>query len=144
MSGRIAFEAWLGFRAAVLIAILVLCSCGQVQPARAEGPPAGRLAGDPAAAARSDWYRSLRQPSGVSCCDESDCAPTRYRWAGDHWEAWLGPKWQDGPNPGGERWVAIPKEVVIAGKHEEEGRAVLCAHPVSQVIFCFVPPVMGN
>lgn len=110
--------------AKVLVAAIVaflLVSVAVVQRARAESV--------------ADWYKSLRQPiSGISCCDESDCRPTRARMSDGGW-------WQ-AQTPSGQ-WVDVPAARVIMDKGHPSGAAVLCSAPSGHV-YCFVPPGAGG
>jgi hypothetical protein len=74
-----------------------------------------------------DWYQNLKQPgTGFSCCNGSDCRPTR-AYLGDDglWHALLD-----------ERWVPVPPRVVLK-QLAPDGRSHICASR-SGLIYCFL------
>jgi hypothetical protein len=73
------------------------------------------------------WFEDLRQPgSGISCCSISDCRPTDYRVAGDHYEAFI-----EG------HWLVVPADRVLHRTDNPTGHAVVCWTP-QLGIMCFV------
>lgn len=76
-----------------------------------------------------DPYTDWRKPDnpGVSCCNDTDCRPTRAYMGDDGlWRAWDGAK-----------WLTVPKEVVLPTDYGQDGRSHLCeAHGY---IYCFTP-----
>lgn len=72
-------------------------------------------------------YKGWRQPSnGLSCCNDSDCRPTRARGDLDgNWEAW-----------DGYRWIPIPPASILK-MQSPDGRSHLCE--AGGRVFCFVP-----
>lgn len=76
-----------------------------------------------------DPYSGWRQPdkSNTSCCDDTDCRPTR-AYLGDDglWRAW------DGIN-----WLTIPKSKLLPPDFAKDGRNHLCEK--LGVIHCFTP-----
>lgn len=105
-------------RALIIVALLLAADIGIPISARAHDGE------DPISA----WYRDLKQPSGASCCNMTDCSPVDYRISPDGYEARV-----DG------QWLSIPSVTVIRGKSNPVGRAVLCRSPATGAIFCFVP-----
>jgi hypothetical protein len=85
----------------------------------------------------TEWFQSLRQPgTGTSCCDLSDCRPVGARVSADGYEVLLTP----GAFPvAEERWVSVPPHVILQGKDNPIGRAVVCWTP-SKGVLCFVRP----
>lgn len=75
----------------------------------------------------AQWYSSLRTPTGISCCDESDCAPTDARLRDGHWEV----------RPADSPWLTVPDEAVLK-RENADGRPVVCIF--GGKILCFVPP----
>lgn len=63
----------------------------------------------------------------VSCCDNTDCRPTRaYVGEDGLWRAWTGAK-----------WLTVPREVMLPTDLAKDGRAHLCEK--GDWIFCFSP-----
>lgn len=107
--------------------------------------------GDPK---RKAWFKSLALPSGLSCCDESDCRRTEAEFRDGQWHAIV-------ESVHGRAWMPIPPERVLKEPRSIDGEAYVCATPgskggtVSQGvklltlppsqphIFCFVPPILG-
>jgi hypothetical protein len=74
-----------------------------------------------------DWYKTLVSPqSGVSCCNDKDCRPTR-AFIGDDgaWRALLN-----------GQWISVPREKVLNTK-APDGNSHICANEFG-MIFCFV------
>ena len=91
---------------------------------------------------RSDWFKSLTQPSSnESCCDISDCHKTSAKWESGGW-------WAEVRG----RWRAVPQGVVLVRPYSIDGDAYVCSgdpandegHHIDPVIFCFVPPDAGS
>ncbi len=73
------------------------------------------------------WFKSLRQPgTGASCCDLSDCHPTEFEIAGDHYRAVVNGVMVD-----------IPNDKVLHNVGNPLGQAVICS--IGNTIYCFVP-----
>jgi len=89
---------------------------------------------------RGDWFKSLLQPDGESCCDVSDCTQTVAEWREDRWWAEVNGKWR-----------AVPRDRILSTPHSLDGRAYVCSadranddsHGIDPMIYCFVPPNMG-
>jgi hypothetical protein len=82
-----------------------------------------------------DLYKSWRMPgTNVSCCNESDCRPTRATQDMDgNWRALV-----DG------RWIDVPASRVL-DLPSPDGRSHICAAEGAEVPYCFVPgPTMGE
>ncbi|MDP2372553.1 hypothetical protein [Reyranella sp.] len=76
-----------------------------------------------------DKYKLWHPPTnpGTSCCDNSDCRPTRAFVDGDgHWRAW-----------NGALWLQVPQDRVLPPNHAGDGRSHLCEK--EQFIYCFTP-----
>jgi hypothetical protein len=76
-----------------------------------------------------DWYKSLTQPNGVSCCDISDCRRIEYRINKDGYEVRVE-----------DRWWPVPQDRVL-NVSNPTGNAVLCYRTTVDdlIIYCFVP-----
>lgn len=77
----------------------------------------------------SDWFRSLRDASGQSCCDLSDCRRTRARAGSDGYQA---------QTPDGT-WTDVPADKVLR-RDNPTGEPVMCWLP-SRGVICFVPGI---
>lgn len=74
-----------------------------------------------------DEYKDWKQPgTGVSCCNDQDCRPTRAYLTEDGWRAW-----------DGTRWLPVPWSAVLDVR-AKDGRSHLCSTPGGHV-FCLVP-----
>ena len=76
-----------------------------------------------------DKYKLWHPPTnpGTSCCDNSDCRPTRAFVDGDgHWRAW-----------NGALWLLVPQDRVLPPDYAGDGRSHLCEK--EQFIYCFTP-----
>lgn len=76
-----------------------------------------------------DWFRSLKDASGISCCDVSDCLPTSARVSGEGYQA---------KTPAGD-WVTVPADKVIR-RDNPLGVPVMCWLP-HRGVMCFVPGI---
>ena len=74
-----------------------------------------------------DEYKGWKKPDNpnVSCCDNTDCRPTR-AYVGDDglWRAW-----------NGHKWLTVPREVMLPKDLAKDGRSHICEK--SEYIFCF-------
>lgn len=109
-------EAIMKMAASVAVAAAALLACAQLGHSQ---PPADA---DPALA---PWFKSLKTPSGGSCCDLADCRTYSYRTTGDHYEIDY-----DG------KWLAVPPEAVLQRYDNPTGRAVACVFYGE--VLCFV------
>jgi hypothetical protein len=76
-----------------------------------------------------DKYKLWRPPQNpnTSCCDNSDCRPTRAFVDDDgHWRAW-----------NGVTWLVVPQDRVLPPNYAGDGRSHLCEK--EQFIYCFAP-----
>lgn len=76
-----------------------------------------------------DIYKLWTPPlnPNTSCCDNSDCRPTRAFVDDDgHWRAW-----------NGVLWLQVPQDRVLPPNHAGDGRSHLCEK--EQFIYCFAP-----
>lgn len=65
---------------------------------------------------------------GVSCCNGTDCRPTRaYMGEDGLWRAWSGYK-----------WITVPADRVLPTDLAKDGRSHLCAS-LDDYVFCFSP-----
>lgn len=92
---------------------------------------------------RGAWFKSLKDASGRSCCDISDCQRTEAKWEGDGWTAVVNGAWR-----------SIPASKVLRKPHSIDGDAYVCNGPdlnfdedgggkMPGIIHCFVPPDIG-
>lgn len=101
------------FVAAMLAASLLSC-----------GPPA--YSQHPGHAEHHEWYRTLKDDAGFSCCNERDCRPTRaYLHDDGRWRAELGGV-----------WVIVPDETVLRTR-APDGNSHICANRAGKIL-CFV------
>jgi hypothetical protein len=91
------------------------------------------------------WFKSVRAPSGVPCCDIADGHRTSYDIRGDGY--WI--PIPDAP-PGQENWMPVPPEAVVHDAGNPVGEAVVwwvhtggdptAPDPTRRIhIRCFVP-----
>lgn len=83
---------------------------------------------------RGLWIEQLRQPSGVSCCSESDCRVARAKFEPDGF-------WWVEVGGGDDNWIRVPKEKVIEAD-SFDGAAYICRN--GRTIYCFVKPGSGG
>ena len=76
-----------------------------------------------------DTYSTWQRPDvGGSCCNDSDCRPTRaYLGEDGRWRAW-----------DGLGWIIIPPGKVLPTDLAKDGRSHICASPEGAV-YCFSP-----
>lgn len=82
------------------------------------------------------WFKSVRSPNGVPCCDISDGHRTQ-------WEIRNGGYWIPGPLKEQE-WIPVPPEAVVHNAGNPTGDAVVWWVPYATLpggvyIRCFVP-----
>jgi hypothetical protein len=71
------------------------------------------------------WHPPLNP--GTSCCNNSDCRPTRAFVDDDgHWRAW-----------NGAAWLQVPQDRVLPPNYAGDGRSHLCEKEA--FIYCFTP-----
>lgn len=97
-------------------------------------PPPGANPDSPLA----DWFRSLRDRKGLSCCDQADCRPVRYRAGDQGMEAYIDRR-SFGPRAP-EAWVRVPREAIIP-RENPTARPIACYY--AGRIACFVRPTEG-
>lgn len=76
-----------------------------------------------------DIYKHWSPPGNAqtSCCNDSDCRPTRAYLDGDgRWRAW-----------NGTLWLIVPWERVLPTDHAKDGRSHLCEK--GEFVYCFTP-----
>jgi hypothetical protein len=76
-----------------------------------------------------DIYKHWSPPRnpGTSCCNDSDCRPTRaFVDEEGHWRAW-----------NGTLWLQVPPDRVLPSDYAGDGRSHLCEK--EQFIYCFTP-----
>ncbi len=128
-------------RMAGVIAFALLLSLASPASAQSPSDPSGRpvdYSGRPADysgrhgdghAEMHDIYKRWTPPQNpnTSCCDNSDCRPTR-AFVDDegHWRAW-----------NGVLWLQVPQDRVLPPNHAGDGRSHLCEK--EQFIYCFAP-----
>ena len=76
------------------------------------------------------WFKSMRSPNGVPCCDEADGHRTAY-------DVRKGAYWV----PIDGEWVEVPEKAVIRDGGNPTGEAVVwyVYHGGKLIISCFVP-----
>ena len=78
-----------------------------------------------------DIYKHWKDRAGYSCCDSSDCRPTRAFVDDDgRWRAW-----------NGDAWVTVPSDAVLPIPSPDM-RSHLCMVPGAVEPRCFVPGPM--
>ena len=87
--------------------------------------------------ATKQWFRGVRSPSGVPCCDIADGHRTEFKTIGA--EYWV---------PIEETWMQVPPESIVKGSKNPTGQAVVwwikgTNYPNGIFIRCFVLPEMG-
>ena len=91
---------------------------------------AGVLLGVMISTARAhDGYEDWKMPDApaVSCCNNSDCRPTRaYLDEDGVWRAW-----------NGHEWLRVPPNKLLPTDYKHDGRSHLCEH--NGAIYCFSP-----
>ncbi len=88
--------------------------------------------------AMRSWFRNLKSPHGVPCCDMADGHPTLEDWRGQN-EYWV-------PNPlaaetNADGWIQVPPEAVVYDAKNPTGEAVVWYVIQNRHVFirCFVP-----
>lgn len=82
------------------------------------------------------WFRNLRSPHGVPCCNMADGHKTLEDWRGSTY--WI-------PNPAANdalEWIQVPPEAVVYNSGNPTGEAVVwytMQTPGEVFIRCFVP-----
>lgn len=79
------------------------------------------------------WFKSVRSPNGVPCCDVSDGHLTEWRKTEEHYEV-----------PINQRWEKVPPEAVVRNSGNPIGKAIVWYvinndAPGGLHIRCFVP-----
>lgn len=107
---------------AFFFALSVFVVCQIPQTAAQSGRP-----GD-GHAEMHDRYKGWSPPGnpGVSCCNDSDCRPTRAYLTESGWRAW-----------NGQTWLLVPGERVLPTDYAGDGRSHLCEK--GEYIYCFTP-----
>ena len=86
------------------------------------------------------WFKSVRAPSGLACCDVADGHPVDAQYRDDrHWWAFFEGEWRQ-----------VPNEAVVKNAHNPMGRAVVWYASEGLVngkrafyIRCFAPVIEG-
>ncbi len=76
------------------------------------------------------WFKSVRAPNGVPCCDMADGHRTEYDFHnGTYWVPIEG------------QWVAVPERAIVRDRGNPIGQAVVwyVHHGGNIIIHCFVP-----
>lgn len=82
------------------------------------------------------WFKSVKSPRGVPCCDIADGHRTQYEIRGAGF--WI-------PNPLNEQeWIEVPPEAVVYNAGNPVGEAVVwwvpyATNPGGVYVRCFVP-----
>lgn len=116
---------WLAWPAAAIVALGYLWAMlWWPQFAHAAGDWDGA---DPAMRA---WFRSVKSPHGVPCCDIADGHRVEWDTKGDHYRVRIGPDWFD-----------VPPEAVVYNAGNPTGDAVAWYSLYGGKVFirCFVP-----
>lgn len=115
------------------LAALLLSAC-ILNPVHSRGRFAGEF--DNVPPATRDWFRSVKSPNGVSCCDIADGHHTTWRAAGNGIEVPIGADPDGSPH-----WVPVPLEAIIynAGNPNEDSIVWYVEQaPGSFYVRCFV------
>lgn len=125
---------WL-IMAVVIAAIGLVVAAWPAWPAWAQvdvppGPPAAAPDG-PYDGSQSDWYKSLRSPGGIPCCDIADCRRVDAEQRDGQW-------WANSPRWG---WQPVPDKAILPG-FSIFAEAVLCETQwgPNMHFYCFVRP----
>jgi hypothetical protein len=114
--------------AGLLVLVLVLPGTGTADAwAQQQHEPSG-LHGD-GHAQMHHVYKHWHPPqnANTSCCDDSDCRPTRAYVDDDgQWRAW-----------NGARWLLVPSDRVLPMDFARDGRSHICEK--LDFIYCFAP-----
>lgn len=83
------------------------------------------------------WFKSVRAPNGVPCCDISDGHRTQ-------WDIRTGGYWVPNPRDEAGEWLQVPPEAVVHNAGNPTGDAVVwwipyAGMPGGVYIRCFVP-----
>lgn len=79
-----------------------------------------------------EWFKSVRSPAGIPCCDIAD----------GHRTTWRGDKDGGYEVPIADRWIPIPPETVIHDAGNPTGDAIVwySVYPTGEIhVRCFVP-----
>lgn len=111
-----------------LILLLLLLLLAVITEAFAN-PPAGV---DPTSSA-AQWFHSLKDEDGRSCCGMGDCRAVRAKQSGGHWWVWI--------KPDDASSVRVPDAIVQGRDDNPTGHSILCASPVEPetIMYCFIP-----
>lgn len=95
----------------------------------------------------SQWFKSLKDNRGISCCSESDCRPVQAQRSLDGvWSVLIEKSMWPSVKP--DYWLSVPENKVIYPSTNPVG-AVLCAYAGGSdihdrddtlYIYCFTPP----
>lgn len=105
---------------ALIVFALVPTSFAQSEPSGRHGDGHAQM---------HDIYRHWHPPlnANTSCCDNSDCRPTRaFVDEEGYWRAW-----------NGKAWLQVPQDRVLPDNYAGDGRSHLCEK--EQFIYCFTP-----
>lgn len=77
-----------------------------------------------------EQYKTWRGNDGASCCNESECRPTRARQNDDgSWSAWVEGAWR-----------RVPPRALLEPDRLKDGRSHVCSPAYNpDVIYCFSP-----
>lgn len=108
--------------------------------------------GQPVNPEMHDWYQSLKDPNGVSCCNEADCRSIEeYNQDKEgHWHVliprdvftdteWNKAAWKNNFGDVEGIWETIPDSKVIFKLTNPTGKAQLCFQVYNNYIYCFLP-----
>ena len=99
------------------------------------------IKGDYPDSPRGQWYKSLTDNNGRSCCDISDCKEVEARTINGYWEVNIK-----------EKWYKVPADKILKNKENPTGSAVACYSQFQNevtyddngqpVFFCFIEPTL--
>ncbi len=86
-----------------------------------------------------DWFRGVKAPSGVPCCNMADGHPTLEDWRGQN-EYWV-PNPLHVQNQFTSEWIQVPSEAVIHDAGNPTGEAIVWYVIQGEGVFirCFIP-----
>lgn len=83
----------------------------------------------------SSYLRGLHSPSGLPCCDLSDCRFVEAKVTNNHWRVLVRKEqFENGPNI----WIDVPETAIVRNENPT-GQPLLCWSP-TRGILCFVQP----
>lgn len=94
---------------------------------------------------KATWFKSLKQPdTGLSCCDISDCHPTKAEYRKGAWWAVVAGKWRQVPANKVLNKTSILEDAVICTSDASQYTPGEGYRQVEEPkIYCFIPQPMS-